>query len=169
MAEIVTEEALATVSDVTVKFPLVAPAAIVTLAGTVATLVLALERVTTAPPLGAPLVSVTVPCEVFPPVTVVGLSVRDDRLAGGGGGGTGATISVAVRVTLLNVPEMVTLFVADTETVLIVNVPVVAPAATVTLTGVEATDDALLDRVTTAPLLGAALLRVTVPWEELPP
>ena len=165
----VTEVALATVSDVMVKLALIAPAAMDTLAGTVATLVLALERATTAPPLGAALVSVTVPCEVLPPVTVVGLSVREDKLAGGGGAGTGVTTSVAVRVTPLNVAEMVTLLVAATETVLIENVAVVAPAATVTLAGVEATAEALLESVTTAPPVGAALLRVTVPCEELPP
>src|SRR5262249_4655400 len=142
----VMEVALATVSDVTVKLELVAPAAMVTLAGTVATLVLALERETTAPPAGAALESVTVPWDVFPPVTLVGLSVREDRLAGGGGGGTGVTVSVAVRVTPPKTAEMVTVLVAVTETVLTVKLAVVAPAATVTLVGVEATVEALLDR-----------------------
>ena len=156
-------------SVVRVKFALVAPAAMVTLAGTVAALVLALERATTAPPLGAALVRVTVPCEVLPPVTLVGLSVREDKLAGGGGGGTGVTASAAVRVTPPKAAEMVTLLVIGTETVLMAKVALVAPAATVTLAGVEATLGALLDSVTTAPPLGAALLRVTVPCEELPP
>src|SRR5215510_9607601 len=103
-----TEVALATVSDETVKVALLAPAATVTLAGTVATPVLLLDRATTAPPVGAALVSVTVPCDVLPPVTLVGFSVSEDKLAGGGGGGTGVTLSVAVRVTLLKVAEIVT-------------------------------------------------------------
>ena len=169
MAETVTEVALATVRDVTMKFALVAPAATVTLAGTVTALVLLLERATTAPPLGAALVSVTVPCDVLPPVTLVGFSASDDKLAGGGGGGTGLTVSVAVRVAPPKEPEMVTLFVTLTPTVLIVKVALVAPAATVTLAGVDATVGLLLDSVTTAPPLGAALLSATVPCEVLPP
>ena len=158
-----------TVLLVIVKFALVAPAAIVTLAGTVAALVWLLDRVTTAPPLGAALVSVTVPCEVFPPVTVVGFKDSVDKLAGGGGGGTGVTVSAAVRVVPLKVAEMVTLLFAVTETVVIVKLALVAPAGTVTLAGVDATAEALLDRVTTAPPVGAALLSVTVPCEEFAP
>src|SRR5262245_38291986 len=159
---------LLTVRVVMVKLALIAPLATVTVAGTSA-LVLLQERTTIAPPLGAPLLSVTVPCDVLPPVTLAGLSVRDDKVAGGGGGGTGRTVSVAVRVVPLKVAEMVTLFVAATVTVLIVKVALVAPAGIVTLAGVEATPGLLLDNVTTAPPLGAAVVNVTVPCEVLPP
>lgn len=55
------------------------PEATVTEAGTVATPVLALERVTTFPPDGALALSVTVPVEVAPPMTLVGLSATDVR------------------------------------------------------------------------------------------
>ena len=54
------------------KFALVVFAVTVTLAGTVAAAVLLLESATTAPLAGAGPLSVTVPCDVLPPVTVVG-------------------------------------------------------------------------------------------------
>ena len=56
----------------------------------------------------------------------------------------------------------------ETPLVVMVNVAVVAPAATGTLPGTWAAM-LLLDRVTTAPPVGAAPVRVTVPLEELPP
>ena len=62
---------------VTVKVALLAPEAMVTLAGTVAAAVLLLDRETTTDE-GAAAVSVTVPCDVLPPTTLVGLSVRED-------------------------------------------------------------------------------------------
>ncbi len=68
----VTEVDAVTVAVLTVKVALPAPAATVTLAGTVATAVLLLDKLTTASPLGAAPLSVTVPCEAFPPVTLVG-------------------------------------------------------------------------------------------------
>ena len=83
----------ATVLVVTVKVAAVAPAATVTLGGTVAALVLLLESVTCAPPAGAAPLNVTVPVEEFPLVTLVGLNVSEARA--GGGGGTGVTASEA--------------------------------------------------------------------------
>jgi hypothetical protein len=62
----------------TVNVVLVAPAGIATLLGTVAAAAL-LDNVTTAPPLGAGLLRVTVPVEDVPPLTEAGLRVRDDR------------------------------------------------------------------------------------------
>src|SRR6266480_1379508 len=82
----------------TVKVALVAPAATVTLEGTVAAAVLLLESATCAPPAGAAPLNVNVPVEdCVPPITLVGLSVSDESVAGGGG--AGATVIEAVRVT----------------------------------------------------------------------
>lgn len=69
----------------TVKVFVFVPEATVTEAGTVATPVLALESATTLPPEGALALSVTVPVEVAPPVTLVGLSVTDERLCAAAG------------------------------------------------------------------------------------
>ena len=95
---IVTDANAATAVVVTVKVALVAPAATVALAGTPATAVLPLDSATTAPPDGAALVRVTVPCDVAPPVTLVGFSTNVFRLAGGG---TGVTVSVLVLLVPL--------------------------------------------------------------------
>ena len=76
----------------TVKVALVEPAGTVTLAGTVATAVLPLDRVTTAPPAGAAPLNVTVPCDDPPPVTVDGFSVSEEAVI------AGTTVSVAVGV-----------------------------------------------------------------------
>ena len=79
----------------TVNVALLAPAAIVTLAGTVAAAVLPLMRETTAPPVGAGPLSVSVPVEGDPPVTLVGFSVSEERV----GGACGITVSEPVLVT----------------------------------------------------------------------
>ncbi len=68
----------------TLNVALVAPAGTVTLAGTVAAAVLLLDSVTDAPPAGAALVNLAVPCAAFPPTTLVGLSAIVDRAGAAG-------------------------------------------------------------------------------------
>ena len=75
----------------TVKVAVVAPLGTVTPAGTVAALVLLLESETSAPPLGAGPLSVTVPVEELPPVTLVGLTLSVEGIGG-------ITVSEAVWV-----------------------------------------------------------------------
>jgi hypothetical protein len=78
----------------TVNVALLAPAATVAVAGTVAAAVLPLISETTAPPVGAGPLSVTVPVEGDPPVTLVGFNVSEESV----GRACGNTVSEAVLV-----------------------------------------------------------------------
>ena len=91
-ADRVTNVEDATPLVVMVKVAALAPAAIVTLTGTCAADVLLLLRVTTAPPDEVGPLSVTVPIELLPPTTDVGLLVTDDSVGA-------LTVRVLVRVT----------------------------------------------------------------------
>src|SRR5258708_40276345 len=102
------------------------PAATVTLAGTVATPVLLLERVTTAPPDGAGPLNVTVPCDVLPPFTRVGFRVSEDRLTAL----AGLTVSVVCTETLPVVAVITTGVDAGTEKVGTLKVALLEPAGT---------------------------------------
>ena len=113
-----------------VNVAVVLPAGTVTFAGTVAYEVLLLLRVTTEPPAGARPVSVTVPVEFAPPLTLVGFTVRLDRVG-----------ALTVRVAEAVPPPAIIFAVVFKETgvVVMVKVAVVAPAAAVTLLGTWAT------------------------------
>ena len=160
LAEMVAFVELATADVEMVNVAIFEPPATVTEARGVA-LELLDERLTTIPPVGAAPLSVTVPVEVEPPVTEVGLTLKLD-------GEGGVTVSVAVT----DFPPAVAVMVAgvedETGVVAIVKVAVVAPPATVTLAGGAALP--LLEAsITTVPPGGDVALSVTVPIDELPP
>jgi len=153
---------LDTATVFTVNVIEVAPTGTVTLAGTVAQLMLD-ESVTTVPPVGAGPLMVTVPVDEVPPWTEVGFTLT---LTNAGG----VIASGAVSVVPARVAEMVAFAVLETAVVRIVKVAVVCPADTVTEPETGTVALALFeDRVTTVPPLGAAALSVTVPDADVPP
>ena len=74
---------MVTAEVVMAKVALVAPAEMVTLGGTLAVALLLLDSETTAPPVGAAPLSVTVAVEEVPPWTDAGFSTREDTVGGG--------------------------------------------------------------------------------------
>lgn len=159
--DVITELVFAvTAMVVTVNVAVLAPAATVTEAGTLALVMLDLSA-TTSPPVGATPFRVTVPVEGVPPTTEIG--DRETLLRVG---------AVMARLAVAEVDPRVAVIVADvaaeTAAVVTVNVAVVAPAATVTEVGTVAL--ALLDLSdTTVPPVGATADSVTVPVLVAPP
>jgi hypothetical protein len=89
--------------------------------------------------------------------------------AAGAGGGAAPAFTVSDVLALRRCsPLIVTVVSAVTDEVVIGNVAVVAPAATVTLGGTLAAAPEL-NNCTAAPPVGAALCRVTVPVDDVPP
>lgn len=166
LAVIVTGVDVATALVPIANVAVVAPCATVTFPDTVARDVLLLESDTTSPPEGAAAVSVTVPCDPFPPTTDVGLTETAESAAGGG---TGTTVNVAVRVVVPLLAVIVTGVDVVTPLVPIANVAVVEPCATVTSAGTVATTVLLLESDTANPPAGAAAVSVTVPCDPFPP
>ncbi len=101
----------------TAKLAEAAPCGTVTLAGTVTALVFELERDTTAPPVPAAAVKVTVPVPDWPPVIVLGLI--DTPLSAAG---TGLTETLNVLLT----PEYDAVMIAE---LVVLTAPVVTENA----------------------------------------
>ena len=148
-------------SVVTLKVPLVAPPAILKLAGTVAAAALLLIKVTVKPVGGAGPLKTNVPTEPMPPVTETGLNVSDEMTAG-------LTVNVPFTLLAPSVAVTVTTVCVATPTVVAVNVCDVLPAGTVTVPG-TVTDGLPLFKETVIPPAGATWLIVTVPVELVPP
>jgi hypothetical protein len=146
---------------VTVNVALVAPAATATLAGTVATAMFRLDRLTVIPPGGAIAVNVTVPVEGFPPTTAIG--ERETALRAAGFTVIDADVATDARVAVI-----VTVLTAVTPRLVTVKAAVRAPAGMVTLAGTVAAVVSELARPTTAPVPAALPSRLTVPV-EVPP
>lgn len=139
----------------TVNVPVVAPARIVAVAGTVAE-ALPEESATVKPPTGAGLLIVTVPAEVPPPATEVGVSETPVTVG-----------AVTVRVAVDAPAVIVTVLLEATATVVAVKVPVVAPVVNDAVAGTVV--EASPDLSATVKLAGAGPLRVIVPVVEAPP
>lgn len=130
-----------------------------------ATDVLLLESVTLAPPDGAAPVRVTVPVELFPPLTLVGFRVSEESVTPEV---DGLMVSEACWELLPSVAVITAVVVELTDVVVTVKLALVDPEGTVTLLGTLA-EELLLLKLTTVPPEGAAELRVTVPVELVPP
>jgi hypothetical protein len=131
------------------------PAGTVTeLTDRVAAAVFPLATLTTTPPAGAVVFSLTVAVDVAPPIRLAGASVTEE-IAGG----------LIVKVALadpFNVAVIVSIVTTGTVLVSAVNFAVVAPAATFTVAGTEPADE-VVESATTIPPAGAAAFSVTVP------
>ena len=103
----------------------------------------------------------TVPVDEDPPVAEVGLSESEATVGA-------VTVNVAVLLAEFKVPVIVALVLDETAVVATLNVPVVAPAATVTEEGTVAEAELLLN-VTVKPPTGATDVTVAVPVDETPP
>ena len=152
---------------VTVNEAEVAPEEIVTLEGTDATALLALDRETTAPPLGAALFKTTVPVDSVPPLTVMGLSWKAEMFAPVVAG-SGFMVKPAKAKPQLHSAEMLIAVWEPTSEVSMENVALVEPAGTVTVGGTM-TEVIPAPSETTTPPVGAGPVRVTVPVVLFPP
>jgi hypothetical protein len=146
-----------------VKPAVVCPCEIVTLAGTAATAVSLLVRLTTTPPDGAAALRVTVPATGWPP------RMFDSARPTACNDADGWSVRFAVFETPLQVAVIVVVPPAGRLAPVTVNVPVVWPAAISLLDGAVATPVLLDVSVTVAPEGPAGPVRVRLPVVVPPP
>jgi hypothetical protein len=152
-----------TVVVATVKLALVDPADTVTLLGTVA-LELSLLKLTTVPPEGAAELSVTVPVELLPPVTLLGFKPTEERVRHD----PGFRVKLVDTVAPPDCPYTAATWLVLMQLVPIEKLTLVWPAGTVTVIGscsaLTAVVSLLLGETNTSfPPDGAAEAMVTVP------
>lgn len=151
------------------KLTLVLPAATVTMLGKVTAdrkqagvLTFEVDSSTSLPPDGAGEAMVTVPVELFPPVTVLGFRLIEVTLM------PGVMVREACAVLFPRLAVIVTAVLLRTNPLVVTaKVVLVDPAGTVTLDGTTAKLLLLLNP-TVVPPDGAAPLKVTVPL-DVPP
>jgi hypothetical protein len=151
--------AVTLVTDVVVaeNVPVVLPAGIVKVVGTV-TFAELLVRLIDAPPEPALADRVTVHVLEAPPTTAAGAQVTEEMVTGGS---TGSTVRVAACCRPFNVPTIVAVVTLVTDVVVAVNVPVLLPAAIVRAAG-TVTCVELLDRLIDTPAAPALVEIVAV-------
>lgn len=161
-AVIATAVVLATGTVVATNVTELPPGATVTVEGTITVEGSALDSCKVAPlaPVGP--FRVTVPVDVAPPPTVAGLSETPDTRRG-------LTVRSAPTVVVPSLTERVALPVEVTGTVDTLKVAEVAPPATVTPPGADASEGSLIEIDRGVPPAGAAAESVTVATTELPP
>jgi len=152
------ETAFVETANVTLR----APAGTVTVAPTVATVVLLDFNVIFTPPAGAAALSTTVAVDALPPFTLAGFNVTDS------GAAVGVTCNTAFCVVPAKVPLMFTENTAVTLFVVIGNVAVVAPSGTTIPVATFALVELLVSETATPPA-GAGALNVTRPVAPVPP
>jgi hypothetical protein len=143
------------------KIPVVCPAGMTMLAGTVATAELDVNA-TSYPPTGAGPFRVTVPTDPIPPFTDVGVS---DTLTG-----LGASTRIVV-IALCDAVDALTITVerSGVGTDVTCTLADVCPSATVTVAGTGNTVALSVDKFTTVPPVGAGPSRVTESVTVSPP
>ena len=149
-----------TLTVFTVNVADVFPAGIDIIAGAVAE-VLLLVTAMLSPPTGAGELMTTVPVEVLPPVTEVGLSVTETNCGG-------KITREAVRELPPAAAVKIAIFCVETATVFTTKVFDVFPAGMVSVAGTIAAGS-LVDRLTTNPPVAADELKVTVAIAVFPP
>lgn len=149
----------------TLKVAEVLPAAIVTVAGTVAAPELELARAIESPPVGAgpEIETVPVTAVVELPFTELGETASDESEAGCTFTDACCELDPKVAVTLADVADA-------TADVVAVNIPVFKPVVTVTLAGTETAVALEVSLTTTTPLPDPGdAFKVTVPFDFVPP
>jgi hypothetical protein len=152
-----------TIPDNTEKLAEVAPCGTITDGGTPAAEEFELESVTTAPPVPAAVLRVTLPVPDWPLTIVLGLTEMPLRAAG-----TGLTLMPKVAVKPEYLAVSVTGVAVLTLPAATVKLAEVEPCRTVTDDGTLAAGEFELDSVTTSPPPDAASVRLIVPEPDWP-